>query len=143
MRTLIKTIRTATVEKKNWKQAMYVFLRQYRATPHTTTNLSPSEALNIRKLKIPLPQLSETEDDASIRRSETKKKKMMKEYADRKQHAKHNKIEIGDKVLISQQKTNKLTTPFNPKPLIALSKKGSMITAKRGDKRVTRNVSFF
>ena len=36
---------------KSWKQELYKFLRQYRATPHTTMNVSPSEALNGRKLK--------------------------------------------------------------------------------------------
>ena len=43
MRTLEKAIRTAHLEKKNWKQEMNVFLRQYRATPHSTTDISPSE----------------------------------------------------------------------------------------------------
>jgi transposase InsO family protein len=36
MRTIEKAIRTAHIEKKNWKQALYQFLRQYRATPHRT-----------------------------------------------------------------------------------------------------------
>jgi hypothetical protein len=57
MRTIEKAIRTAHIEKKNWKQALYQFLRQYRATPHTTTNVSPSEVLNNRKLKMPLPSI--------------------------------------------------------------------------------------
>jgi hypothetical protein len=42
MRTLEKAIRTAHLEKKNWKQEMNAFLRQYRATPHSTTDVSPS-----------------------------------------------------------------------------------------------------
>jgi hypothetical protein len=61
MRTIEKAIRTAHIEKKNWKQALYQFLRQYRATPHSTTNVSPSEALNNRKLKIPLPSIPKTQ----------------------------------------------------------------------------------
>ena len=55
MRTLGKAIRTAYIENKNRKQALYEILRQYRATPHSTTTISPAEALNNRKLKIPLP----------------------------------------------------------------------------------------
>ena len=87
MRTLEKAIRTANVEKNNWKQAMYLFLRQYRATPHSTTDLSPSEALNNQKLKIHLPQLAdinENEHDSSIRKNYAKKKLKMKKYADKK-----------------------------------------------------------
>ena len=38
---LVKTIRSAVLEQKNWKQEMYQFLRQYRATPHTSTKFSP------------------------------------------------------------------------------------------------------
>ena len=44
----MRTIEKAHIEKKNWKQVLYQFLRQYRATPHSTTNVSPSEALNNR-----------------------------------------------------------------------------------------------
>ena len=46
MRTLGKAIRTATVERRSWKQDLHKFLRQYRATPHLTTGVSPYEALN-------------------------------------------------------------------------------------------------
>ncbi|XP_033729841.1 uncharacterized protein K02A2.6-like [Pecten maximus] len=34
---LMKVVRAATLENRNWKQEMYKFLRQYRATPHVTT----------------------------------------------------------------------------------------------------------
>ncbi|XP_022797858.1 uncharacterized protein K02A2.6-like [Stylophora pistillata] len=43
-----KHIRISHLEGKNWKQELYKFLRQYRATPHSTINVSPSEALNSR-----------------------------------------------------------------------------------------------
>jgi hypothetical protein len=56
MRTLGKSIRTANVEARNWKQDLYKFLRQYRATPHSTTSFSPCEALNQGKLKTTLPE---------------------------------------------------------------------------------------
>ena len=57
MRTLEKAIRTAVIEGKNWRQELFTFLRQYRATPHSTTGKSPSELLNGRKLKSTLPQI--------------------------------------------------------------------------------------
>ena len=59
MRTLEKAIRTAHLEQNNWKQEMKAFLRQYRATPHSTADMSPSEALNGRKLQTLLPQHTE------------------------------------------------------------------------------------
>ena len=56
MRTLGKSIRTANVEARNWKQDLYKFLRKYRATPHSATSISQCEALNQGKLKTSLPE---------------------------------------------------------------------------------------
>ena len=58
MPNLEKCVRTAVVEGKNWKQELYKFLRQYCVTLHTTTNVSSNEALNGRKLKTTLPEVS-------------------------------------------------------------------------------------
>jgi transposase InsO family protein len=81
MKTIEKAIRAATVEFRNWKQAMYTFLRQYRATPHSTISVSPSEALNNRKLKTHLPDppstLSKSEKDEEIRSRDEKNKSTM------------------------------------------------------------------
>ncbi len=78
MRTLGKAICTAHLGKKNWKEEMNVFLRQYRATPDATTDLSPSEALNGRKLEIfllQLPEVSHFEAHYSIHEKDCQKKK--------------------------------------------------------------------
>ena len=45
MKLLNKAIKTATVEGKSWRQELYKFLRNYRATPHVTTGKSPAELL--------------------------------------------------------------------------------------------------
>ena len=146
MRTIGKAIRTAHIEKKNWKQALYQFLRQYRATPHSTTNVSPSEALNNRKLKIPLPSIPKTQQQETqdpMRKRDQEKKEKMKKYSDHRQHSKTTDLKIGDTVLIRQPKKNKLTPPFNPKPFTVEARKGTMVTVKRGSKKITRNISFF
>lgn len=36
----MKTVKAATIEQNNWKQEMQKFLRQYRATPHSTTGIT-------------------------------------------------------------------------------------------------------
>ena len=41
----------------------------------------------------------------------------MKEYADKRSHAKSTDLNIGDKVLIKQPKKDKMSTPFKPVPL--------------------------
>ena len=146
MRTLGKAIRTAHLEKKNWKQEMNAFLRQYRATPHSTTDVSPSEALNGRKIQTLLPQLTEVNQSDiynSIHEKDSEKKRKMKEYADQRRRSETSGIKVGDVVLIRQPKTNKLSTPFNPHPYKVVARKGSMVTAEHGSHKVTRNVSFF
>ena len=57
MRTIQKTLRAAHLENKNWKQELFLFLRNYRATPHSTTGVSPAELLFGRKMIIKLPEL--------------------------------------------------------------------------------------
>ena len=49
----------------------------------------------------------------------------------------------GDVVLIRQQKTGKLVTPFDPKPYRVIAVKGTMVTVQRHGHVVTRNQSFF
>ena len=50
MRTIKKLIKTAAVAQLNWKQDMYKFLRNYRATPHCTTGVAPATLLYNRSM---------------------------------------------------------------------------------------------
>ena len=69
----------------------------------------------------------------------------MKMYADNHMNIKKLNFKINDIVLVKQKKVNKFTPPFNPEPLVTISMKGSMITAKSTttQKEITRNSSFF
>ncbi|KAL3864805.1 hypothetical protein ACJMK2_006458 [Sinanodonta woodiana] len=67
----------------------------------------------------------------------------MKSYADQTRKAKKSNFKVGDSVLVKQEKRDKLSTPFDPKPYEVINKKGSMITARREDHQITRNSSFF
>jgi len=108
--------------------------------------VSPSEALNNRKLKTTIPELplkqqqpSMPQDpSASIAQRDAMQKQKMKVYADLKAHAHKRKIEPGEVVLMRQPKKNKLTTPYNPKPFVMEEKKGSIVTASNGSQTVTR-----
>ena len=143
MKTLEKAVRTAVIQGKNWRQELFTFLRQYRATPHRTTAKSPSELLNGRRLKSTLPRIQYDQASPEVRQTDAKRKEKMKEYADKYSHAKSTDLHVGDKVLIKQPKKDKMSTPFKPEPLEIKDKKGSMITAQTGEYTVTRNASFF
>ncbi|CAB4028593.1 Hypothetical predicted protein [Paramuricea clavata] len=147
MKTIGKAIRAVTVKWRNWKQAMYTFLRQYRATQHTTISVSPSEALNNRKLKTHLldsPSTpSNSKKDEKIRSRDEKNKSTMKSYRDKRNRAKSNSITLGDTVLLRQPQLSKLSTPFDPEPFRVVAVKNSMITARNKLRTITRNSSFF
>ena len=114
VQTLENSIRIAHLEGRNWKQELYTFLRQYRATPHSTIGVSPSEALNNRKLKTTIPELPLTQcnqqqstpqdSSASIVQRDAVHKQKMKIYADLKAHAREREIKPGEVVLMRQPK---------------------------------------
>lgn len=74
---------------------------------------------------------------------DTEQKSKIKAYADLKLGVKPSDVKPGDTVLVRQPKKNKLSTPFNPEPLVVGEKKGSMVTASDGFKSMTQNSSMF
>ena len=122
---------------------MHQFLLDYRTTPHTTTGVPPATILFGRSLRTKLPHISETpQKDASVRQRNTAQKQKMKEYADKKAYVQPSKFKEGDAVLLKNPRPFN-STPYKPIPLIITRKKGTMITAQRGQQQVTRNSSFF
>ncbi|KAL8562268.1 hypothetical protein ACOMHN_037224 [Nucella lapillus] len=149
MQMIKKTIQSAHIEGKPWKQELFHFLRNYRATPHSSTGVSPAEALFRRPIKVKLPQVpvkspSTSQFDASLRQHDANQKQKMKQYADSRRRAHTADIQVGDNVLVRQPRENKLTSFYDPAPREVILKKGPMITAsRRGGNPITRNVAFF
>ena len=86
MRSIGKAVKAATVEHKNWKQELKNFLRNYRATPHSTTNVSPSELMFGRNINTRLPHLTVKSKDNNVRRTDKRRKQYMKTYADKRRN---------------------------------------------------------
>ena len=98
-----------------------------------------------RSVKVKLPQVSTPRYDLEVIGRDTTVKQKMKVYADSRRKAKPHYFRVGDPVLVKQKKSNKLSTPFDPKPYVITKVKGSMIIAKRTSdcKNITRNSSQF
>ena len=145
MRSLLKALRIAKIEGKNWKQELQIFLRAYRTTPHSTTKIAPSELMFNRKVKTKLPEYQQQQVDtnSTLRDRDAQAKQKMKEYADNRHNAKMNDLKVGDSVLVRQQKREKLSSYFDPIPYTITNIQGTMVTAKRKDHAITRNSSFF
>ena len=141
MKTLGKAIRSAFIEQRNWKQELYTFLCQYRATPHSSTGVSPSQLLNGRQMTVLLPQVYEKNPQRrEVENRDAREKSKMKKNADERRDS---QLCVGDTVLVRQTRKNKLSAAFDPRPLKVSAKKGNMVTASRGNYSITRNVSHF
>ena len=62
VKTVCKLLHTSVAENKDPKAQLYDFLMQYRATPHSTTKISPTEMLFNRKIQTKLPQIFSNDD---------------------------------------------------------------------------------
>ena len=74
---LCKMVHTSVIDGKDPKLEIFNYLLQYRATPHTTTGLSPAEMLFGRKIHTKLPRISvpkESEVDKDVRKKHDRKK---------------------------------------------------------------------
>ena len=132
--TILKIVRIARLEGKDWRKALENFLFQYRVTPHTVTGVSPAELLMGRKLRDKLPRVEFSKDRATeaywqqlLRERDSRAKLRQKEYADRTRGAKHSDIEEGDKVLLKQTRENKLSPNYEPEPYIVTRKDGNAV----------------
>lgn len=144
VRTIKKVVKTATVEHKNWKQEMYRFLRNFRATPHTTTRVPPATALFGRTLKTKLPELEKSLQDPAVEENDRKAKSKMKKYADAKAYVQPSTIQEGDTVFVKRDDSKrKRDTPYRPESYVVVQKKGSMVTATNNNATITRNSSCF
>lgn len=52
----------------------------------------------------------------------------MKAYADGRRHAQENSIKIGERVLLKQNRSDTLSSAYDPRPYAVVGVKGSMIT---------------
>ena len=86
--------------------------------------------------------VQDSKKDAAVRLKDERAKSKMKQYADQRR-VKDTEIHIGDTVLLRQKKHTKFSTKFDPRPFQVTHKKGTMITAVRSGKYVTRNASLF
>ena len=74
-RTMKEAVQKGAVENRSIKEAARTFLRTYRATPHTTTGVSPFDAMYGRRMKIDLPLEAESSmvvDRSRVERSQEK-----------------------------------------------------------------------
>ena len=104
-RFLLKMIKSAQIEKRNWKEELDSFLIMNRTTPHSTTGVSPAELLFFRKLRTRIPGVEEfSVDDQEVRDRDSEAKKKGKLYANERRCARETDVKEGDTVLTGLEK---------------------------------------
>ena len=85
-RSILKRLRIAQAEGRNWKSEIDNFLVIYRSTPHSTTGVSPAQLLFGTLIRTKLPHLQEfsIEDEVRDRDNERKEKEKVCHLTSRK-----------------------------------------------------------
>jgi hypothetical protein len=89
--------------RKKAKAAWNDFLRHYRETPHSSTEVSPNDAMNLKnELRIPFIEksLNSREIKEKLEKFDKKNKASIKRHADISMKVKENKMKINDNVLV-------------------------------------------
>ena len=142
MKNLKKIWSIAMIEKKSPRQELYQFLRQYRATPHTTTGKAPAELLFGRPYQTRLPRKTAATEDQELRERDGQQKEKQKAYKDKPNNVKEHSIKDGDKVLLLNRK-KKGPFWYDPEPYTVTKIQGHQITAKRGNQVLKRDAKNF
>ena len=132
-KSLLKRMRIAQAEGKEWKKELLKYLVAYRSTPHTATGVSPAELLFGRKMRTKLPELREESIATEMRDRDSEMKAKAKQYADKKRNAQESDLTPGDKVLVRQERRNKLSTPFAPEPYDVITKNGKSVVIESSE----------
>ena len=138
MRTLGKVIKIASTDKQPCR-----FLRTYRATPHSTTGISPATALFGRSIRVRLSEIKQyvVIEDSAMRTRDREHKENMRQYADGKSYVKEYHISVGDEVLVRNMVKGVSQTYYEKMPYIVINVNGNMVTAQRNEHKITRNAN--
>ena len=117
------------------------FLMMYLSTPHSTNGVSPAELLFRRRIRTKLPHLQEFSIEDEVRDRDSERKEKGKVYAVCQRNARESEIREGDKVLLRQEKENKLSTPYKQSPFTVIYKNGNSVLVEADGVQYRRNVT--
>ena len=134
MKPLTKICQTSYIEKKDLKNRFYRFLFTYRSTPHCTTKIPPAELMFKRKIRYSIPSFDYNNQEYisnKVERNDRASKEKSETYTDTRKH-------IGDRVLVKEEKQNKITPKFQTYPYKVVTAESENI-----GKVITQNISFY
>lgn len=126
----MKRIRIAQAEGQDWKRELRKYVTIYRSIQHATTGKSPAELLFQRKIRGKLPDITTPHWDLEARDKDAEQKGKAKIHTDNRRGAKLSDIEVGDQVLVKQDKIDKFTTTFQSTPHKVIHREGNSVVVQ-------------
>jgi len=126
----------SNLEGRNWRSELFVFLMNYRNTPHSSTGVSPATLRINRHIRTTIPYLDISRPSKLLQTACSNDNLRIwkaKEYADKWPKANPIWYSAGDQVPLLQKHTNKLTSKYDPKPFTVLRWKGVRVELARGE----------
>lgn len=143
MKNITKCVKNATETGRPFEEELRDFLRSYRATPHSSTKVSPNDLLFKGKpstTKLP-NSFGDDEIAKEARRNDAIAKKKQAANENRRGKASEHNLKIGQDVLLLQTVKGKATTIYDPKPYTITAINGSMVTINRSGRSLARDSS--
>lgn len=115
MQGINKITAIAKLGKLNWKEAISDYVAAYNSWPHHVTKIPPAELMFGRTVRSVLPNLRTDQHqsfDEELRDRDQRAKFNRNSREDIARRARNSEIEVGDTVLVSQQKRDKADTPY-------------------------------
>ena len=122
-------LKAAKAPNRSCQQEINKLLLKYRATPHSSTGISPADLLLGRNIKTWLPQVILRTNNTQVHLKDTKIKHKMKKFADSKTYVHESPPQVCDAVILKHEGIKRSDLPHDEKLLKINGKKGSMITA--------------
>lgn len=142
-----KAIRSALIDGTNWKKTLAARIKNYNNTPHSSTKFTPNDLVNEKSTQGFLPNFKKAVDHRTqyllARANDIKAKINMKYYFDQKKNTNHVEFKLNDPGIVKMERHSKFDPFFDPHPYRIEAINGSIVTAKRIDKTITRNSKFF
>ncbi|XP_055632915.1 uncharacterized protein K02A2.6-like [Toxorhynchites rutilus septentrionalis] len=145
---IIKTLSAAKIEGKNWRKTLETFVHNHNTLiPHSRLKVTPFELLVGWKFRGTFPSLWSSSSDKKldreqIRERDTEQKFISTKHADRARGATSSDIQVGDTVLVKQQKKSKVDPTFSSERYTVVAHEGSkMVVASSNGIQYARSVN--
>jgi transposase InsO family protein len=151
MKNLNKIIKNSVNSNISYKEELLSFLRSYRSTPHSSTNVTPSSLIFKRADTTRLPSIknyNEESIDLQAKSNDNLAKFKMKFYADKHNRAKQHDFKVGDKLILNQHVNkhlhNKYENEFMSQAWVVINVRGDQLVVQNKEgKMLVRNAAFF